>query len=302
MEFFSRRAFFLATTTTTLLLAGCGSDAPLVWPISSETGGDFPLSSTYGPRVHSDDLVYDFHRGIDIAVPVGTEIHAIAAGKVVQIESSTSAGGMLVQLEHEGYFSNYIHCSEVEVEVGDVVDPGDVIALSGKATNGFEHLHFEIRKPGDTKNDCVHPLEVLPYPDRGAPSLEIVSTDMTNPLIPAVTVKVEVPGTELDLERVSVSTFDAAQAASLVTQPLSEQVYDLAAWNRTYTESDSDALVDNPDLEGIRIRPEKLNATIGAQTMQFTFTTLVGPLLAGNLRIKAEAVDVKGNIITVESP
>jgi murein DD-endopeptidase MepM/ murein hydrolase activator NlpD len=298
-----KRGIFLLVLAAPLLVAGCGDDAPVVWPISAETATDFPLSSTFGPRIHTDDSVFDFHRGIDIAVPTGTDIHAIAKGKVVQIEQNTSAGGMLVQLEHDGYYSNYIHASEVEVDVGDEVDPGDVIAKSGKATNGFEHLHFEIRKPADGKKDCVHPLEILPYADKGAPRLSLGALDTTNPLVPSVTAKVDVPGVELDLKRVSVSTYDADVGASLAgLKPLSEQVYDLEDWNRTYTQSDSDALVDDPDLEGILVRPQKFNNTMGTWTIEFTFTKLTGPSLASKLRVRIEATDVKGNVVSVESP
>lgn len=286
-----------------LLVAGCGDDAPVVWPISAETTTDFPLSSTFGPRIHTDDSVYDFHRGIDIAVPTGTDIHAIAAGKVVQIEQNTSAGGMLVQLEHAGYYSNYIHASSVEVNVGDQVEPGDVIAKSGKATNGFEHLHFEIRKPADGKKDCVHPLDILPYADKGAPTLTLGAVDMANPLTPAVTATVVVPGAELDLKRVSVFTYEAAAGVSLAgLKPLSEQAYDVEDWNRNFSQSDSDALVDDPNLEGIQVRPQKFNNTMSSWTVEFTFTKLTGPALASMLRVRVEAKDVKGNVVSVESP
>jgi len=274
-----------------------------VWPVSGEPDTDFPLSSTFGPRVRTDDLVYDFHRGIDIAIPEGTDIHAIAAGKVVEIQQNTSAGGMLVQLEHDGYFSNYIHCSSIGVDVGDTVEPGDVIAQSGKATNGFAHLHFEIRKPTDQKKDCAHPLDILPYADQGAPSLELGNVDITNPLAPIVTVKVRVPATELDLRSVSVATYEAAAGADLTAQsPLSERAYDIEEWNRTYTESNSDALVDNPDLEGISVRPQKFNNTISSYDIEFTFTGLVGPSTGGMLRVRAEATDAKGNVVSVSSP
>jgi murein DD-endopeptidase MepM/ murein hydrolase activator NlpD len=304
MDFFSRRAAFFLATTATFLLAGCGTDPPVVWPVSGEGTNDFPLSSTYGPRVHTDGLVYDFHRGIDIATPSGTDIHAIAAGKVVQIEATTSAGGMLVQLEHQdGYFSNYIHCSEIDVDVGDTVEPGDVIAKSGKSTNGFEHLHFEIRRPTDSKRDCVHPLDVLPYVDNGAPSLEITKVDTTNPIAPSVTVKVDVPANELDLRRVSVETFEADDAAPLdALKALSEQVYDYEEWNHSFTQTDSDVLVDDPDLEGILVRPQKYNATMGTFSLEFTFTKLVGPATSGMLRARAEVIDVRGNVLAVESP
>ncbi len=301
-SFFARGAYVLVSFGA-LVLAGCGADGPVVWPVSGGANDtDFPLSSTFGPRIRSDDEGYDFHRGIDIAVPEGTDIHAIAAGKVVEIQKTTSAGGMLVQVEHDGYFSNYIHCSSIEVDVGDEVSPGDVIATSGKATSGFAHLHFEIRKTGDEKKDCVHPLDVLPYPDRGAPSLEIGQMDMTNPFSPKVTITARVPAGELDLRRVSVATYEAEVGVILQgLAPLSERMYDIEDWNRLYSSTDSDAIVDDPSHEGILVSPQKYNNTMPTFAVDFTFTGLVGTLTSGRLRVRAEAVDVKGNVISIES-
>jgi len=285
------------------LLVGCGDTSGVVWPISGETTTDYPLSSTFGPRIHTDDLVYDFHRGIDVAVPTGTDIHAIAKGTVVQIQANTSAGGMLVQVEHDGYFSNYIHASEVTAEVGDNVDPGDVIAKSGAATNGFQHLHLEIRKPAEGKKDCVHPLDVLPYPDNGAPTLEVTTIDTTTPTAPQVTVTVTIPAGELDLKKVAVATYEGDPAADLDgLMPLSEQAYDVEDWNRTFTVNDSDAMVDNPDLEGISVRPEKFNNTMSAWKVAFTFKKLTGPTSADRLRVRATVLDVRENVRQVDAP
>jgi len=302
MQFLVSRTSYVLVSAGALFLAGCGADGPVVWPVSAETEGDFPLSSTFGPRIRTEDDIYDFHRGIDIAVPEGTDVHAIASGEVVEVQERTSAGGMLVKVDHGDYFSTYVHCSSVEVDVGDNVDAGDVIALSGTATGGFSHLHFEIRKPGDDRKDCVHPLEVLPYPDRGAPTLEIGKVDVTSPLAPKVTLTVRIPAGELDLRSVSVATFEADATAVLEDlKPLSERSYDIAAWNRTYTTSESDAVVDDPDHEGILVRPQKYNNTMSAYEVDFTFTGLVGAVTSGLLRVRAEAVDVKGNVIGVES-
>lgn len=296
------RGSWVLVCSSALFLAGCGADGSVVWPVSAETGGDFPLSSTFGPRVRTDDDVYDFHRGIDIAVPEGTDVHAIAAGRVTEIQENTTAGGMMVKVDHGDYYSTYIHCSSAEVDVGDSVDPGDVIALSGKATNGFAHLHFEIRKPGDDRKDCVHPLDVLPYADKGAPTLEIGKVDMTNPLAPRVTITTRVPAGELDLRSVSVATFEADAGAVLSgLRPLSERVYDIEAWNRTYTAPTSDAVVDDPNHEGILVRPQKYNNTMSASEIDFTFTGLVGTVTSGLLRVRAVATDVRGNEIAVES-
>jgi murein DD-endopeptidase MepM/ murein hydrolase activator NlpD len=287
-----------------IVLSGCGSvDGPVVWPISAELSEEIPLSSTFGPRVRTDELIYDFHRGIDIAVPFGSDVHAIAAGRVVQIEQNTSAGGMLVQLEHDGYFSNYIHLSDVDVDIGDTVDVGETIGESGEASNGFEHLHFEIRMPGDKKTDCVHPLEVLPYNDSGAPAVTIDDINLEDPMAPIIKVTVSVPPGELDLKSVTVATFQAPEQPQALTAlvPLSEQTYDVEAWNRVYTDLDSDARIDKPSHEGIMISPRPFNNETAAFSTQLRFSNLVGPDDV-QMYVKVTATDIHGNTAEVMSP
>ena len=68
--------------------------------------------------------------GWDVIIgPVGTDVHAIANGKVTQILTQTSLGGQMVVIQHDGYSSVYVHLSEVDVEEGDQVDVGDTIGL-----------------------------------------------------------------------------------------------------------------------------------------------------------------------------
>ena len=114
------------------------------------------LSSGYGYRVNTIIEVDDegnetkkyekeLHRGIDIAVPVGTEIKSIQNG-VVKIATYSESFGYYVVIEEEkrGYITKYAHCDELLVSVGDEVKKGDLIALSGdtgKSTGA--HLHLE---------------------------------------------------------------------------------------------------------------------------------------------------------------
>jgi murein DD-endopeptidase MepM/ murein hydrolase activator NlpD len=109
------------------------------------------LSSKFGPRV--DPITgrqQSFHKGLDIPVPVGTEVKAAMSGKVVSAGFSDEAGNV-VRISHaNGYSTRYLHLSAFKVRVGDVVKQGDVIALSGntgKRTTGA-HLHFEILMDG----------------------------------------------------------------------------------------------------------------------------------------------------------
>jgi murein DD-endopeptidase MepM/ murein hydrolase activator NlpD len=86
--------------------------------------------------------------GIDIAVPVGTEIRASADGVVVYAGDGIKRFGNLVLVRHDGGFvSAYAHLDQILVKLDDHVQRGQVIAKSGRAgAASTPLLHFEIRK------------------------------------------------------------------------------------------------------------------------------------------------------------
>ena len=94
------------------------------------------------------------HNGIDIANTPGTPIRAVAAGTV--IDSGPAQGfGNWIRIRHEdGSISVYGHMQSLYVAVGEVVQPGQLIA--GMGSEGFStgsHLHFEIWPDGATPSD-----------------------------------------------------------------------------------------------------------------------------------------------------
>ena len=124
-----------------------------IWPLRGR------LTSLFGPRTHPIYGTPDFHTGVDIAVPEGTEVHAAAPGTVTW--AGTRGGyGLLVIIDHgDGYSTYYGHLSRILVHVGQFVEVGQVIALSGNTgLSTGPHLHFEIRKFGE----AINPLPLLP--------------------------------------------------------------------------------------------------------------------------------------------
>lgn len=107
------------------------------------------ITSGYGLR--HDPLRGGIHKhnGVDIAVPEGTPIKAVAPGKVISSSFSVSYGNYVV-IDHEnGLTSLYAHSSRNIVKAGDVVDKNDIIALSGSTGRSTgPHVHFEMRKEG----------------------------------------------------------------------------------------------------------------------------------------------------------
>lgn len=89
------------------------------------------------------------HRGIDIAVAVGSLVRATGGGTVREA-GEDPVYGLFVLLEHpDEYQSMYGHLSRILVTPNATVVPGEVIGLSGNSGRSTApHLHFEIRQRG----------------------------------------------------------------------------------------------------------------------------------------------------------
>lgn len=99
---------------------------------------------------------YERHPGVDIPVPVGTEIKSPADGIIGDAEIRNNACGGTLKIEHEnGFITRYCHCKKIFVSKGDKVNKGQVVALTGGDRGGYgsgnstgPHLHFEVKKNG----------------------------------------------------------------------------------------------------------------------------------------------------------
>lgn len=111
------------------------------WPVEG------PLISPFGIRFRG--LKPNLHRGVDIAVPDGTGVRAMTRGRV-RFAGAMAGYGNVVWLDHPGgLISVYGHLSAIQVERGEAVRGGQVIALSGHSGNASgPHLHFEVWRHG----------------------------------------------------------------------------------------------------------------------------------------------------------
>lgn len=118
---------------------GSGS---LIWPTSAGQ-----VTSPFGMRWGR------LHAGIDIAIPVGTPLHAVDDGTVA-ISGSVGGYGLYICINHGNNFSScYGHNSSLKVSVGQHVSKGQIISLSGNTGNSTgPHLHFETRVGGTPQN------------------------------------------------------------------------------------------------------------------------------------------------------
>jgi murein DD-endopeptidase MepM/ murein hydrolase activator NlpD len=106
------------------------------------------------------------HEGIDFLAPSGTPVLACAPGEVYQVRSDKdgNAYGNHVRIKHaDGYQTIYAHLSVTQVNVGDHVETGQQIGLSGNTGNSRgAHLHLTLKHEGATaSHETRYPLDII---------------------------------------------------------------------------------------------------------------------------------------------
>ncbi|GGY29565.1 M23 family metallopeptidase [Streptomyces djakartensis] len=131
------------------------TDLTDAWVAPVET---YELSASYGS---GGSRWARRHTGQDFAVPIGTPVRAVGAGRVVRV-SCGGAFGIEIVLKHEGgYYTQYAHLASVTVDQGEHVSPGQWIGQSGSTGNSTgPHLHFEARITPQT-GSAVNPVSWL---------------------------------------------------------------------------------------------------------------------------------------------
>ena len=127
-------------------------DAPWQRAVAAPTR----LTSDFGPRRDPFSHKADFHDGLDLAAPNGSDIHPVLPG-TVKFAGWKSGYGRVIIVDHgNGLESVYGHNSKNLVRPGDAVTENTVlghVGSSGRATG--PHLHLELRKNGA----AIDPIE-----------------------------------------------------------------------------------------------------------------------------------------------
>ena len=136
-----------ATRTTGGTGGAAGGRTAATWAFPTSPRGR--VTSGFGARSSPGGVGSTNHDGIDIGVPVGTRVVAANGGKVTRA-GENGGYGQYVEIQHAGgLVSFYGHLSQIKVRSGQVVDRGDVIALSGNTGNSTgPHLHFGMHENG----------------------------------------------------------------------------------------------------------------------------------------------------------
>lgn len=118
-----------------------------------------PVTSSFGWRHDPFTGEKAFHAGVDVAVPVGTPVPAVADGEVEYAGAMGGYGNLVVVRHPGGQRSLYGHLDSLSVRAGDGVATGQLVGLSGNSGRSTgPHLHFETRldgEPVDPRQACL---------------------------------------------------------------------------------------------------------------------------------------------------
>jgi murein DD-endopeptidase MepM/ murein hydrolase activator NlpD len=114
-------------------------DKPFIRPLDSIITSEYGSARTYNGSLKS------YHGGVDFRAKTPTPILASNDGIVVLTQERYYAGGTIIIDHGEGLYSCYFHLSRFDVHVGDRIERGQAIALSGNSGRiTGPHLHFGI--------------------------------------------------------------------------------------------------------------------------------------------------------------
>ena len=116
-----------------------------IWPVRGRITSPYGMRVLYGRK--------DFHAGIDIAGPTGTNIVAAESGRVSYAGYMRGYGNVIILSHDGGYSTVYGHNSVNLVKKGQYVKKGSIIGKVGRTGNATgPHLHFEVRLGGKPLN------------------------------------------------------------------------------------------------------------------------------------------------------
>jgi murein DD-endopeptidase MepM/ murein hydrolase activator NlpD len=175
------------------------------------------MNTSFGPRVNN--AKWDFHDGIDLPAPIGTNIYAMRGGTVHRAgpaDDRYSSCHVILKVDDPTDGEMYLvhlHLNSIDsaIEEGATVEQGQLLGTVGKDDATYPHLHFEFRKGTPLERSSVHPLAYLSYTNTAnftAPVLD--RFNRLNDLMAARLLFSASSKLEGDLQRVEVDLMNGA--------------------------------------------------------------------------------------------
>ena len=112
----------------------------ILWPVKYGK-----ITSKFGNRTHPVLKSVKFHRGVDIAVSIGTPVYSGIKGKVTFAGRKGNYGNLVEIERDDGIKVRYAHLNSIDVVTGQKVSDGEKVAETGNTgMSTGPHLHYEI--------------------------------------------------------------------------------------------------------------------------------------------------------------
>lgn len=131
----------------------------LIWPIKGSVLLDYSMDSTiYFPTLQQ----YKYNPAMILSGKVNDKVYFIAKGKITNVETNEVTGCTVTQDIGDGYTAVYGQLKELNFEVGDMVQSGQVVGYISEPTKYYSvegsNVYFQLLKNGVP----VDPEEILP--------------------------------------------------------------------------------------------------------------------------------------------
>lgn len=115
------------------------------------------VSSYYGYRKNPSTGREELHRGLDIAVPEGTQVYAAHTGIVRNVAYDSHYGNYIEIVDSKGIVTKYAHLSNTSVSAGQKIEKETVIGATGSTGSSTgSHLHLEVLFEGNYYNPIFY--------------------------------------------------------------------------------------------------------------------------------------------------
>ena len=118
----------------------------LRWPVAQGR-----IAARFGNQQHPVLKTVTQNTGVDISVPTGTDVFAVAPGEVSKIWWLPSFGNLIILNHYNDYRTVYAHLSEIDVREGEKISESARIGKSGESLSG-PMIHFEVWKYRDKQD------------------------------------------------------------------------------------------------------------------------------------------------------